>query len=240
MTDDAFRAEMRAGCEEFARRRPVDPACGTASRPTSSTRTASYDDPKAFVALRERLEQIERTLGLPGNRVFYLSIPPSSFATVVHNLGVSGLVPPPSAPASAHFSRVIIEKPFGTDLGDRAEAEPRHPRDADREPDLPHRPLPRKRDGPEPAGLPLRQRHLRADLEQPLRRPRADHRRRDGRRRGARRLLRAGRHPARHGAEPPVPGGEPGGDGAAGRAGRRRRARRKAEGAQGAAPHAFK
>ena len=25
MSDDAFRAEMRAGCEEFARRRPVDP-----------------------------------------------------------------------------------------------------------------------------------------------------------------------------------------------------------------------
>jgi glucose-6-phosphate 1-dehydrogenase len=48
--------------------------------------------------------------------VFYLSIPPSSFATVVRNLGVSGLVPPPSAPAAAQFSRVIIEKPFGTDL----------------------------------------------------------------------------------------------------------------------------
>ena len=41
--------------------------------------------------------------------------------------------------------------------------------------------------------LPLRQRHLRADLEPALRRPRADHRGRDGRRRGPRRLLRRDR-----------------------------------------------
>ena len=91
-------------------------ACGTASRPTCSIKTASYDDPKAFVALRERLEQIERTLGLPGNRVFYLSIPPSSFATVVRNLGVVGAGAAAVGPRAAHFSRVIIEKPFGTDL----------------------------------------------------------------------------------------------------------------------------
>ena len=90
--------------------------------------------------------------------------------------------------------------------GDGARAQPRHPRDAGRAADLPDRSLPRQRDGPEPAGVPLRERHLRAGLEQPLRRPRADHRRREHRRRGARRLLRAGGQPARHGAEPPAPG----------------------------------
>ena len=94
MSDDAFRAEMRAGCEEFARRRPVDPGVWDGFAPNLFYQSGEYDDPKAFVALRERLEQVERTLGLPGNRVFYLSIPPSSFATVVRNLGVSGLVPP--------------------------------------------------------------------------------------------------------------------------------------------------
>ena len=54
---------------------------------------------------------------------------------------------------------------------------------------------PRQGDGPEHHGLPLRQRHLRADLEPRPHRPRADHRRRDGRRRAARQLLR--RAPAR-------------------------------------------
>ncbi len=50
---------------------------------------------------------------------------------------------------------------------------------------LPDRPLPREGDGPEPPRVPVRQRDLRADLEPPLRRPRADHRGR-GPRRGAR------------------------------------------------------
>ena len=99
--------------------------------------------------------------------------------------------------------------------------------------DLPHRPLPREGDRPEPDGLPLRQRHLRAGLEPPLHRPRADHRGRGGRRRRPRRLLRNGRRAARHGAEPPVPAAGADGDGTAQlvRAGPRpRRARQGAAG----------
>ena len=121
------------------------------------------------------------------------------------------------------FARVIIEKPFGTDL-ETARALNRDIHETlDERSDLPDRSLPRQRDGPEPAGVPLRERHLRAALEQPLRRPRADHRRREHRRRGPRRLLRAGGQPARHGAEPPAPGPQPVRDGAARRLRRRTR-----------------
>jgi glucose-6-phosphate 1-dehydrogenase len=112
LPDDAFREEMRRGCDEFARRRPVDPAVwGTFAR-NLYYQAGSYDDPAAFVALKARLEEIERAQGLPGNRVFYLSIPPSEFATVIRNLGVSGLV----KREGDRFARVIIEKPFGVDL----------------------------------------------------------------------------------------------------------------------------
>ena len=58
---------------------------------------------------------------------------------------------------------------------------------------LPHRPLPGQGDGPQPAGLPLRQRHLRAGLEPQLRGPRADHGGRVDRRRETRLLLRGDR-----------------------------------------------
>ncbi len=51
--------------------------------------------------------------------------------------------------------------------------------------DLPHRPLPGQRDGSEHPGAPVRQRHLRADLEPALRRQRADHRGREPRHRRA-------------------------------------------------------
>ena len=103
--------------------------------------------------------------------------------------------------------------------------------------DLPHRPLPGQGDGAEPAGLPLRQRHLRAGLEPPLRRPRADHRGRDARRRAPRRLLRGGRRAARHDPEPPAPAAGADRDGAAGRLRGRRRARREGEGAARRAAH---
>jgi glucose-6-phosphate 1-dehydrogenase len=133
MSDDAFREEMRKGCDEFARRRPVDPAVWETFAQNLFYQDGSYDDPQAFAVLKQRLEQIERAQGLPGNRVFYLSIPPSSFAPVVRNLGLSGLAPRAAAPitdgvgrpaaaaaATAPgdpFARVIVEKPFGVDLG---------------------------------------------------------------------------------------------------------------------------
>ena len=110
-TDDAFRAEMRTACDEFARRRPVDAALWTAFAQHIFFQQGDYDDPSSYDALKARIEEIERTLGLPGNRVFYLSTPPSSFAAAIRGLGQSGLSPKGDA-----RTRVIVEKPFGTDL----------------------------------------------------------------------------------------------------------------------------
>ena len=122
MTDEAFRDELRAACAEHARRRPLDSELWTAFAANIFYQQGSYDDPASFSALKTRLEGIERTLGLPGNRVFYLATPPSSFAEVIRGLGHAQLAPPPPPPEAARpvppppFARVIIEKPFGTDL----------------------------------------------------------------------------------------------------------------------------
>jgi len=122
MTDEAFRDELRAACAEHARRRPLDNDLWAAFAANIFYQQGSYDDPASFAALKTRLEGIERTLGLPGNRVFYLATPPSSFAAVIRGLGHANLAPPPPPPEAARpvppppFARVIIEKPFGTDL----------------------------------------------------------------------------------------------------------------------------
>ncbi len=97
--------------------------------------------------------------------------------------------------------------------------------------DLPHRPLPRQGDGPEHLGDPVRQRDVRADLELPLRRPRADHHGRGRRHRRPRRLLRRHRRRARRHPEPPDAADVAGRDGGAGVVRRRRAAHREAEGA---------
>jgi glucose-6-phosphate 1-dehydrogenase len=122
MTDEAFRDELRAACAEHARRRPLDNDLWSAFAANIFYQQGSYDDPASFTALKARLEGIERTLGLPGNRVFYLATPPSSFAEVIRGLGHANLAPPPPPPEAARavppppFARVIIEKPFGADL----------------------------------------------------------------------------------------------------------------------------
>ena len=95
---------------------------------------------------------------------------------------------------------------------------------------LPHRPLPGQGDGAEPAGLPVRQRDLRADLEPPPHRPRADHGGRVHRHRGPRRVLRGDRRQPRLPPEPPAPAAEPGGHGAAGDLRGRCAARREGQG----------
>ncbi len=122
MTDEAFRDELRAACAEHARRRPLDNDLWSAFAANIFYQQGGYDDPASFAALKARLEGIERTLGLPGNRVFYLATPPSSFAEVIRGLGNAKLAPPPPPPEAARpvppppFARVIIEKPFGSDL----------------------------------------------------------------------------------------------------------------------------
>ncbi len=65
---------------------------------------SSYD------GLRLRIEELEAEMDLPGNRVFYLALPPQAFPDVIDTLGGSGLN------SSSGWTRLVIEKPFGTDL----------------------------------------------------------------------------------------------------------------------------
>jgi glucose-6-phosphate 1-dehydrogenase len=71
---------------------------------------ALSDGPEGYVELARRIESIEDDRALPGNRVFYLATPPRAFAATIDGLGRSGLS------QSEGWARVVVEKPFGTDL----------------------------------------------------------------------------------------------------------------------------
>lgn len=71
----------------------------------------SFDDTAAFAALAARLAELDVRRGKPGNYVFYLSIPPSAFATVCGQLAIAGL-----NRGDRGWRRVVVEKPFGHDL----------------------------------------------------------------------------------------------------------------------------
>jgi glucose-6-phosphate 1-dehydrogenase len=68
------------------------------------------EDEADYLALRHRVEQIEREHDLPGNRVFYLALPPSAFGPTILALGKAGLARSPG------WTRLVVEKPFGRDL----------------------------------------------------------------------------------------------------------------------------
>ncbi|MFD1721013.1 glucose-6-phosphate dehydrogenase [Amnibacterium endophyticum] len=72
----------------------------------------TFDDAAAFDRLRDTLDELDRTRGTMGNTAFYLSIPPRDFPQVTQQLEASGL----STQRPGHWRRVVIEKPFGSDL----------------------------------------------------------------------------------------------------------------------------
>lgn len=113
MTDEAFRSEMKQAVESFARARPVDGAQWENFAKALYYQPGDYEDLRSYQALKARLDGLDQARGISGNRVFYLSTPPSTFPVAVARLGDAGMV---GTGSSHQFTRVIIEKPFGTDL----------------------------------------------------------------------------------------------------------------------------
>jgi glucose-6-phosphate 1-dehydrogenase len=71
-----------------------------------------FDDDSAFAELKNTLKELDKTRGTMGNHAFYLSIPPKSFPQVTEQLRRSGL----ADEVDGAWRRVVIEKPFGSDL----------------------------------------------------------------------------------------------------------------------------
>ncbi|HEY4268303.1 MAG TPA: glucose-6-phosphate dehydrogenase [Galbitalea sp.] len=71
-----------------------------------------FDDDNAFLELKRTLDDLDTTRGTMGNHAFYLSIPPKSFPQVTEQLRRSGL----ADQVGDEWRRVVIEKPFGSDL----------------------------------------------------------------------------------------------------------------------------
>ena len=74
--------------------------------------SGDFDDDGAFERLTTTLADLDRERGTMGNHAFYLSIPPKSFPLVTEQLRRSGL----AEAKPGEWRRVVIEKPFGSDL----------------------------------------------------------------------------------------------------------------------------
>ncbi len=70
---------------------------------------------QGYSKLAGRIKSLEADYKIPGNRIFYLALPPSLFPTAIEGIGKSGLNQSPG------WVRILIEKPFGSDLSSSRE-----------------------------------------------------------------------------------------------------------------------
>ena len=113
MSDDEFRAAMKASVDEFSRGGPAkDPLWSDFAKHLSYV-SGEFDDVEAYKKLRADIERNDKELGTQHNRLFYLSTPPGLFTKIVDMLDEVGLGPRDNQQG---WTRIIVEKPFGTDL----------------------------------------------------------------------------------------------------------------------------
>jgi glucose-6-phosphate 1-dehydrogenase len=112
-SNDEFRVQMKDAIDQFSRSGSAkDPLWSDFAQRLTYVR-GDFSDNRAFKKLRAQLDENDQKLGTRANRLYYLSTPPSVFATIVQQLSDVGLGPKDQAQG---WSRIIIEKPFGSDL----------------------------------------------------------------------------------------------------------------------------
>ena len=102
LSDDEFRAQVRSAIDEFGRTAPTDEAFEQFAKLLSFVGIG-----EGLAALRDAVAQAREEVGPQAHLLHYLSVPPSASGAIIEELATTGL----SAGA-----RVIMEKPFGTDL----------------------------------------------------------------------------------------------------------------------------
>ena len=111
MSNDALRDSLMKGLREFATR-PVDDAIAKRLLECVTCIAADPKDPASFDRMREQLEKLEANRATGGHRLFYLATPPDAFAPIARELGRTGML----KEEGGAWRRLIVEKPFGTDL----------------------------------------------------------------------------------------------------------------------------
>jgi glucose-6-phosphate 1-dehydrogenase len=110
-SSEAFRADLEKSLPKFATRQ-VDPAVAKKLLAHVAYVQGDPDDPKTYEKIGGELSRVEREQKTQGNRLFYLATPPNAFVPIGCHLGQSGL----ARQDNGAWRRIIIEKPFGTDL----------------------------------------------------------------------------------------------------------------------------
>lgn len=115
-SDDVFREKIADGIKQFASTKDIkdvdlDDFCKKVYY--FSINTEDVDD---YAKLKTHLEKLDKGNNTDGNYIFYLSTPPKLYSVVPKLLAKQGL-----NKSKGKIRRIIVEKPFGTDLNSAIE-----------------------------------------------------------------------------------------------------------------------
>src|SRR3981081_3189106 len=115
-TDDEFRKELEETTRKFSRQ-PVRDEIWKTFAQAVFYHQSDFADEAGYKKLAERLDKIDKERGTRGNRLFYFAVAPDQFEPILKHLKAVGL----NQAREGSWARVIVEKPFGTDLASARE-----------------------------------------------------------------------------------------------------------------------
>ncbi len=110
-TDDDIRNDLLEGAKKYSRR-GIDNDLWDSFARRIHYHASEFEDAEGYTRLARRLDDLDRVHGTQGNRLFYLAASPEQFAIILERLRHAGL----TRGQGGSWSRVVVEKPFGTDL----------------------------------------------------------------------------------------------------------------------------
>jgi glucose-6-phosphate 1-dehydrogenase len=110
-SNEQFREKISQGIKEFATS-SVDPDLWHWFVRRLYYLSGNFKDPIAYRNLQTLLEQVDKEHGTRGNYFYYLATPPDFFSQIIQQISAAGL----ATEKNGQWRRVIIEKPFGSDL----------------------------------------------------------------------------------------------------------------------------
>jgi glucose-6-phosphate 1-dehydrogenase len=110
MTTDEFRERMTEDIKKYNTRKEFDPRIWDVLFSRLYYIPGSFEDEAAFAQLHELVSKLDTQYQTGGNIFVYLATAPKFFGLICQNLDKAGFKKFPG------WKRVIVEKPFGTDL----------------------------------------------------------------------------------------------------------------------------
>ncbi|MEO6539168.1 MAG: glucose-6-phosphate dehydrogenase [Ferruginibacter sp.] len=110
MTNQAFIKRLKEGVDKFSRRGKTKKTDWDAFAKMIEYKKAEFDHAPVYTALKKQVATFEKEANCAVNKIFYMAVPPQFFELIATKIGEAGLA------ADKAYARLVIEKPFGTDL----------------------------------------------------------------------------------------------------------------------------